>query len=78
MAARKDNDKAAEEQAPTADQPVEQGFRGLEVDPTPNENYTAAGVTSGKPTPETDDNAAEEARQARGDVARRAAGVAGK
>lgn len=31
-----------------------QGFRGTEVDSTPNENYTVAGVTSGKPTPETE------------------------
>lgn len=42
----------------------EQGFRGREVDPTPNENYSVAGVTSGKPTPETDQKAAEKARQA--------------
>ena len=33
---------------------TKQGFRGTEVDPTPNENYTVAGVTSGAPTPETD------------------------
>ena len=80
MAARKDNDQtAAQEQVQAvADKETEQGFRGIEVDPTPNENYTVAGVTSGKPTPETDDDAAEEARKARGDVARRAAGVAGK
>jgi hypothetical protein len=34
----------------------EQGFRGAPElgDPTPNENYTVAGVTAGKPTPETD------------------------
>lgn len=37
-----------------------QGFSGVEVDPTPNENYTVEGVTSGKPTPETDKKAAEE------------------
>jgi hypothetical protein len=29
------------------------GYRGVKVDPTPNENYTVKGVTSGKPTPET-------------------------
>lgn len=29
------------------------GFRGLAADPTPNENYTVAGVTSDAPTPET-------------------------
>jgi hypothetical protein len=27
------------------DRETEQGFRGVEVDPTPNENYTLAGVT---------------------------------
>lgn len=31
----------------------EQGFRGQRTDPTPNENYTVKGVTSGAPTPET-------------------------
>lgn len=30
-----------------------QGFAGVEVDQTPNANYTVAGVTAGKPTPET-------------------------
>jgi hypothetical protein len=55
---------------------TEQGFRGVEVDPTPNENYTVAGVTSGAPTPETDDDAAESARKANADAAAKAAGVA--
>jgi hypothetical protein len=40
------------------------GFRGIEVDPTPNENYTVKGVTSNKPTPETDVDAAGTAREA--------------
>ena len=40
-----------------------QGFRGIEVDPTPNENYTVAGVTSGAPTPETDVESAKEVRE---------------
>lgn len=31
----------------------ERGFRGQQVDATPNEHYTVAGVTAGKPTPET-------------------------
>lgn len=52
------------------------GFRGVEVDPTPNENYTIAGVTKGAPTPETDDEAAEAARKAQADVAVKSAGVA--
>jgi hypothetical protein len=54
---------------------TEQGFRGVEVDPTPNENYTLAGVTKGAPTPETDDGAAEDARKAQADTARQANGV---
>jgi hypothetical protein len=58
------------------DRETAQGFRGVEVDPTPNENYTLAGVTSGAPTPETDDGAAEDARKAQADVARQANGVA--
>lgn len=44
----------------------EQGFRGVKVDPTPNENYTVAGVTSDAPTPETDVEAEAEAREAAG------------
>lgn len=37
-----------------SDLETERGLRGTEVDNTPNENYTVAGVTSGKPTPESD------------------------
>lgn len=58
-----------------ADEDTARGFRGVEVDPTPNENYSVAGVTSGAPTPETDDDAAEAARKAQSDVAAKAAGV---
>ena len=36
------------------DKENEKGYRGTQVDKTPNENYTVAGVTAGKPTPETD------------------------
>lgn len=39
----------------------EQGYRGVKADPTPNHHYTVDGVTSGKPTPETDEKAAEKA-----------------
>lgn len=39
----------------------EQGVFGTPIDPTPNENYTVAGVTSGAPTPETDKAAADAA-----------------
>jgi hypothetical protein len=40
------------------DQEQEQGFVGVEVDPTPNENYTVQGVVKKLPTPETDADAA--------------------
>lgn len=50
----------------TADKETAQGFRGIEVDPTPNEHYTVAGVTAGKPTPETDLDAAKEVRMETG------------
>lgn len=46
------------------EQEQEDGLRGVKVDPTPNHHYTVAGVTSGKPTPETDDKAAEKAASA--------------
>lgn len=39
------------------DKETEAGLRGIEVDPTPNENYTVQGVVKGAPTPETDDDA---------------------
>lgn len=58
------------------DEDEARGFRGVETDPTPNEAYSVAGVTSGAPTPETDDDAAEAARKAQADAARNAAGVA--
>jgi hypothetical protein len=40
------------------------GYFGVETDPTPNEHYTVAGVLAGKPTPETDADAADEAAAA--------------
>lgn len=61
-----------------ADADIARGYRGVEVDPTPNEAYSVAGVTSGAPTPETDDDQAEEARRHLRDVQTRAAGVAGR
>lgn len=48
------------------DREASQGFRGSEVDSTPNENYTVAGVTSGAPTPETDVESAKQVRQETG------------
>lgn len=35
------------------DEANEKGYFGTTPDETPNENYTLQGVTSGKPTPET-------------------------
>lgn len=62
MADKKSDDLGADQVQEAVDEENEQGFRGTEVDPTPNENYTVAGVTSGKPTPETDEKAADKAR----------------
>ncbi|MET9467786.1 hypothetical protein ABZY44_23885 [Streptomyces sp. NPDC006544] len=56
---------AASVQAAT-DKAQAQGFYGVETDPTPNEHYTVAGVVAGKPTPETDKDAAATARKAAG------------
>lgn len=41
------------------------GFRGAATDPTPNENYTVAGVTRGAPTPETHSAQRAAARESR-------------
>lgn len=62
MATKKDAGEAEVQQ--NVDAENDKGFRGAKVDPTPNENYTVAGVTSGKPTPETDAKAAADAREA--------------
>jgi hypothetical protein len=53
MAETKNDAGKAQVQA-QVDKETEQGFIGVEVDPTPNSAYTVAGVTSGEPTPETD------------------------
>jgi hypothetical protein len=57
MTAKNDSVKASEAAADkvqaTTDKINEQGYLGHKVDETPNENYTIAGVTAGKPTPET-------------------------
>lgn len=63
MAKDKEKDAGEAEVAAKVAEETEQGFVGREVDPTPNENYTVAGVTSGKPTPETDEAHAEKVRQ---------------
>lgn len=59
-----------------ADEGAEKGYRGIETDPTPNENYTIAGVTSGAPTPETDKSHAKAVREHLLDVETQVEGVA--
>lgn len=80
--ARKDNDTSTDSAETQVQERVnaeqERGYRGIEVDPTPNENYSVAGVTSGAPTPETDADAAEAARKAQADTARLAEGSASR
>lgn len=68
-------DKTAAQVQEIVDRETEQGFRGVEADPTPNENYTVAGVTSGAPTPETDEEQAEAVRRHAKTVQSKAAGV---
>lgn len=63
--AKKVAEQAVAEVQKTVDAAGEQGFYGKTADPTPRENYTVAGVTSGAPTPETDEAAAEVAAAAR-------------
>lgn len=61
--AKKSTSTLANEIQSTVDKETAQGFRGTEVDSTPNENYTVAGVTKGLPTPETDAGAAKASRE---------------
>lgn len=48
-----DDDLGADEVQKTVDEAENKGHLGTVPDSTPNENYTVAGVTAGKPTPET-------------------------
>jgi len=78
MAENKDKpvqDGGAAEVQKRTDAELEQGFRGIETDPTPNENYTVQGVTAGKPTPETDQDHAEKVRRHTLGIERGDAGV---
>ena len=51
---KKGASKGAEQQVQqVVDKETERGFRGVEVDETPNENYTVAGQVAGKDVPET-------------------------
>lgn len=56
-------EQAVDEAQKTVDEENEKGYRGVSTDPTPRENYTVAGVTSGAPTPETDEGLADEVRR---------------
>jgi hypothetical protein len=62
VASEQPTDSVTAEVQEKVDKETEQGFRGTEVDPVPNENYTVAGVTSGAPTPETDPALARQVR----------------
>lgn len=75
MAQRKTSEKSNKDQAGDSgakqvqenmDEINDRGLFGTEIDPTPNDHYTVEGVTSGKPTPETDEKAAAAAREAAG------------
>ena len=57
-------DPATHEVQKLAEEASERGLVGDEVDPTPNEHYTVAGVVAGKPVPETDPDARAEAQAA--------------
>lgn len=63
-------DAAQKEVQKAVDKAEERGLLGVEVDPTPNENYTVAGVLAGAPTPETDPDHARQVRQQLDDDAR--------
>lgn len=57
MAKKKDDqatDASATQVQKAVDEAEAKGYIGTTPDETPNENYTVAGVTSGKPTPETE------------------------
>jgi hypothetical protein len=70
MAEKKKDDAGQAEVQQTVDEEQAQGFRGTKVDPTPDENYTVAGVTAGKSTPETDPKLRAQAEAAmRGEIA---------
>lgn len=47
----------------TIEEATKVGFFGVEVDPTPNANYTLRGQGKGAPTPETDAAHADEMRR---------------
>jgi hypothetical protein len=74
--AAKDDSKVADQVQDAIDVETEQGFRGIEVDKTPNEAYTLAGQNAGMPTPETDEDTAKAALEGRKEAQSKATGVA--
>lgn len=54
MAAKDKADAGQAEVQDKMNEITDKGFRGDKVDPTPNEAYTVAGVTSGAHVPEDD------------------------
>lgn len=48
-----------------------EGLIGYKIDPTPNENYTLAGVVEGLPTPETDKEAKKAAVEQAEEIAKK-------
>lgn len=67
-ASSSETDAGRAEVQENVDNETEQGYRGTVADTTPNENYTVDGVTSDKPTPETDPKQAEKVRAAQRDL----------
>jgi hypothetical protein len=65
-----EGDEVAKAVQRATDKAQAQGYLGVEVDPTPNEHYSVAGVVDGKATPETDPGHAREVRQKLDDDAR--------
>jgi hypothetical protein len=61
MTTKKTNDVGQDQVQDAVDIETEQGFRGTQVDPTPDSAYSVAGVNKDAPTPETDDDAAAKA-----------------
>jgi len=57
MARKTEQDAGQAEAQKLSDEETDKGFSGIEVDPTPNENYTVKGVLAGAPVPETDADA---------------------
>ena len=56
MSEKSKADKAEAEVQKAVDEETEKGFRGVEVDKTPNEAYTVAGQLAGAEVPEAASN----------------------